>query len=350
MEIGLLTATAPEWAAFLADVEHDIYHLPGYVELSAALEAPREGAEARAVFARDGERAMLLPIVLRNVPGADRIRDAVSPYGYPGPLFQGDVDTAFVARACAAIVARLREERVISLFVRTHPLLNRDLGGLASVGTIFEHGETVAIDLTGSTEAIWRATQSGHRNEINRAVRAGARAHLDPEWAHEAAFVALYRATMDRLGASARYQFGLEYVRSLRAALGPRLHLCIVDIDGAVAAAGLFTETCGIVEYHLSGSDPAFARQSPTKLMLHYVRGLMKERGDRVLHLGGGLQGGEDSLFRFKAGFSNQRQPFRTWRVVVDPDRYATVLAATNPTADPADTSGFFPLYRRDGA
>lgn len=350
MEVDLLGASAPEWAAFLSDVEHDVYHLPGYVELSAALEEPREQPEARAMIAREGERAMLLPIVLRDVPGRDGIRDAVSPYGYPGPLFQGDIDTAFVADASAAIIARLREEGVISLFVRTHPLLNRDLGGLASAGTIVEHGETVSIDLTASTEAIWSATQSGHRNEINRAIRAGARAHLDPDWAHEGAFVELYRATMDRLGASARYLFGLDYVRSLRAVLGPRLHLCVVDIDGALAAAGLFTETCGIVQYHLSGSDPAFTRQSPTKLMLHYVRGLMQERNNRVLHLGGGLQGAEDSLFRFKAGFSNQRQPFRTWRVAVDPDRYATLVRATHPTADPADASGFFPLYRRDVA
>ncbi|HLO36688.1 MAG TPA: GNAT family N-acetyltransferase [Candidatus Deferrimicrobium sp.] len=347
MEVDLVAASASAWGAFLRDVEHDIYHLPGYVALSAALEEPREHPEARAIVARDGDRAMLLPVVIRDVPGEDGLRDAVSPYGYPGPLFQGDVDTTFVADASAAIVARLRDEGVISLFVRTHPLINRELGGLATIGTIVEHGETVSIDLTASTEAIWSATQSGHRNEINRAIRAGARARLDPDWAHEAAFVELYRATMHRLGASVRYLFGPDYVRSLRAVLGPRLHLCVVDIDGAIAAAGLFTETCGIVQYHLSGSDPAFARQYPTKLMLHYVRGLMKERNDRVLHLGGGLQGEEDSLFRFKAGFSNQRQPFRTWRVVVDPDRYATLVRATYPTADPADTSGFFPLYRR---
>ena len=348
MQVDLLTASAPEWTGLLGDVEHDVYHLPGYVELSAALEEPRERPEARAIIAREGRRALLLPIVLRDIPGADGLRDAVSPYGYPGPLFLGGIDTAFGAAASAAIVARLREAGVVSLFVRTHPLLNRDLGGLASAGTIVEHGETVSIDLTASTEAIWSATQSGHRNEINRAIRAGAHAHLDPEWAHEAAFVDLYRATMHRLGASARYLFGLDYVRSLRAVLGPRLHLCVVELDGALAAAGLFTETCGIVQYHLSGSDPAFARQSPTKLMLHYIRGLMKERDNRVLHLGGGLQGAEDSLFRFKAGFSNQRQPFRTWRVVVDPDRYAALARATHPGTDPADASGFFPIHRRD--
>lgn len=347
MEVDLVDDRAPAWGAFLSDIDHDIYHLPGYVALSAAREAPQERPEARAVIARDGDRAMLLPLIIRDVEEAGGSRDAVSPYGYPGPLFRGDPDAAFIADACAAIVVRLRDERVVSLFVRTHPLLNRDVDGLASAGTIVEHGETVSIDLTASTEALWNATRSGHRNEINRAIRSGARAYLDEGWTHESTFVELYHATMRRLGANERYLFGADYVQALRAVLGPRLHLCVVDVDGAIAAAGLFTETCGIVQYHLSGSDPAFSRQYPTKLMLDFVRGVMKERNDRVMHLGGGLEAADDSLFRFKAGFSNQRQPFRTWRVVVDPDRYAELCRATYPEADPADATGFFPIYRR---
>ena len=66
-------------------------------------------------------------------------------------------------------------------------------------------------------------------------------------------------------------------------------------------------------------------------LMLHFVRGFMKARGNRVMHLGGGLGGAHDSLFDFKAGFSKDRQPFRTWRVVVDPVRYAELSRARHP-------------------
>ena len=62
----------------------------------------------------------------------------------------------------------------------------------------------------------------------------------------------------------------------------------------------------------------------------------MKARGNRVMHLGGGLGGAHDSLFDFKAGFSKDRQPFRTWRVVVDPVRYAELSQARHPADDPA--------------
>lgn len=315
--------------------------------MSAAREAASERAEARAIIVRDGDRGLLLPMIVRATPGDEAACDAISPYGYPGPLFQGKQDPDFSAGAYSAMVAHLREKRIVSLFVRLHPLLNPELLGIAAVGSVVEHGETVSIDLTATAEDIWSATRSGHRNEINRAIRAGHRAYIDADWKHEAAFVALYGATMHRLGASAGYMFGLDYLRALRLALGSRLHLCVVDIGGTIAAAGLFTEESGIVQYHLSGTDEAFARERPTKLMLHFVRGLMKERGNRVMHLGGGVGAFRDSLFEFKAGFSKQRQPFRTWRVVVDPDRYAALSRVRHPAADPADAGGFFPLYRR---
>ena len=215
------------------------------------------------------------------------------------------------------------------------------------IGTIVEHGETVSVDLTATIDEQWTGTRADHRNQINRAIRAGHRAYIDDDWAHEATFVDIYTATMNRVGASASYMFGADYVRALRTALGSRLSLCVVDIGGTIAAAGLFTEECGIVQYHLSGTDGAFIRERPTKLMLHFIRGYMKERNDRVLHLGGGLGGADDSLFEFKAGFSRRRHPFRTWRVIVDPARYASLSRAADPTVDLEDATGFFPLYRR---
>lgn len=347
MELEFVGENAPAWSALIGALPHDIYHLPSYVAMAAAQQPADSKAEARAIIVRDGDRTMLLPMIIRQIPGEETGRDAISPYGYPGPLLQGAYDPDFVAGASTAMVARLREEGIVSLFVRTHPLLNRELLGCEAVGSVVEHGETVSIDLTATAEEIWSGTRSRYRSYINGAIRAGRRAFIDEGWEHEAAFVEMYTATMQRVGASPDYMFGADYVQALRTALGSRLHLCVVGIDGTIAAAGLFTEEGGIVQYHLSGTNEAFERERPTMLMLHFVRGFMKERHNRVMHLGGGLGGAQDSLFEFKAGFSRQRQPFRTWRVVIDPDRYAALSRARQPGADPADTGGFFPLYRR---
>jgi hypothetical protein len=65
-----------------------------------------------------------------------------------------------------------------------------------------------------------------------------------------------------------------------------------------------------------------------------------------VLHLGGGRGGAEDSLFRFKAGFSDRRHAFATWRWVVRPEAYERLCAARRAAGGPEPPAGFFPAYR----
>jgi hypothetical protein len=69
-----------------------------------------------------------------------------------------------------------------------------------------------------------------------------------------------------------------------------------------------------------------------------------KAAGNRVLHLGGGVGSRDDSLFRFKTGFSDLRSPFQTWRVICDHKRYVELTEDAGVFNAPID--GFFPAYR----
>jgi hypothetical protein len=81
--------------------------------------------------------------------------------------------------------------------------------------------------------------------------------------------------------------------------------------------------------------------------MLDFARRSFAARGARVLHLGSGLGGREDSLLLFKAGFSDRRHPFRSWRLVVAPELYRRLCDRRATTRDAAAApDGFFPLYR----
>ena len=84
----------------------------------------------------------------------------------------------------------------------------------------------------------------------------------------------------------------------------------------------------------------------PTKLMMHFVRGWAKDRGNQVLHLGGGVGGDSDSLLQFKGRFSPLRHTFATLRVVIDGQEYDRLIAARDPLLGPDARRGFFPLYR----
>jgi hypothetical protein len=117
-------------------------------------------------------------------------------------------------------------------------------------------------------------------------------------------------------------------------------------VDEQMSAAGLFVETDGIVEYHLSASDERFRRSQPTKLMIDEVRRWAKERGNRWFHLGGGFGVAADSLLHFKAGFSKIRTPFSTLRAILRPDDYRRLAHVHGEPVSSMEATDFFPVYR----
>ncbi len=339
MEASLIAPGHPRWEGLLSAVAYDFYQLPAYCQLAAK----EDGGEALALFMREGGHQMLLPLVRRTVEG-DGV-DAISPYGYPGLLTTPSADERFVRRALEAGLSLLASRGYISLFVRMHPLLSpRPPEGL---GTIVEQSPTVVIDLEQSDEEWLAGMRKSHRQQIAKAIGTGHRAYVDESGQHFDRFKDIYRLTMRRVRALSDYHFSDAYFDDLRAALGPSLKVCVVEHDGRVWAAGLFVETNGIVQSHLSGDDGSHRSGGAKKLMYAQVRDWSKARGDRWFHLGGGEP--SPGLMSFKSGFSRLRRPFTTLRVVLQPDAYARLTAAANPDADAADIHGYFPAYRQPG-
>jgi Acetyltransferase (GNAT) domain len=352
MRIDLVAPNGPRWLELLAAVRHDVYHLPRYV----ALCAQQERGTPYLFAAEEGARRFLVPLIVRPIASAiadadSEYFDATCPYGYPGPLLDpglgGDANP-FLERAIDAFIAVLHERRIVSAFLRLHPLFTLSPQPLQRAGKVIHHGDTVSVDLSLSYEEWWRQTRHNHRRDINRAVREGLVARMDGDWEALDAFVEIYHETMRRLNAADFYYFPRGYFLELREALGGRLHLCIVEIGREVAAAGLFTEACGIVEYHLGATRERFMGHRPAKTMFHFARQWAKARGDRVLHLGGGVGGARDSLFDFKAGFSSVRHPFYTWRVVTDAPVYRALVDRWEDShgVEANGSDGFFPAYR----
>jgi hypothetical protein len=350
MEAFLLGPSDPLWALLLAGTASDIYYLPGYVALCAR----GQGGQPALFVAREGNRLWLLPLILRRIPaklaGSRTLYDAETPYGYSGPLVRDEADSGWSGRATAALLELLRGRGVVSLFARLHPLRAPALAPLADTGTLVCHGETVAIDLTLPEDELWRQTRPRFRSAINHLERDGFTAALDERLERLNAFQAVYAETMRRVHAGPAYFFPPSYFQELQRVLGDRLHLWVVEESrGQVACAGLFSEMDGVVEYHLGGTADAFLQGGPSKLLFHAVRRWAKTRGNRVLHLGGGVGGAPDSLFHFKAGFSSWQLPFHTWRVVVDPPLFEDLVARWRNLSGlvPEEFTGFFPNYRR---
>jgi lipid II:glycine glycyltransferase (peptidoglycan interpeptide bridge formation enzyme) len=162
-------------------------------------------------------------------------------------------------------------------------------------------------------------------------------------------FISIYYETMDRLGAGRSYYFDDEYFSHF-SKLGEKVHLCIVELEDKITCSGIFTECCGIIQYHLGGTRNEFFKQAPSKLMFDYIRFWAKERGNEVLHLGGGVGGGKDSLYHFKAGFSKQTHTFLTLRLIIDEEKYRHLVElrakSLNAEVEELLRTNFFPAYR----
>ncbi len=343
MRADFIGPADPRWAELVGRVPHDVYHLPEYAEASSAA----EGGRPLAYLAESGAAACLIPLIVRDLPeelGAAGWRDATSPYGYAGPIVSPGTTPVELAGLLAAFRAAGAAAGLVSAFIRLHPLLPLPPAALGVVGTVRGRGPVVVVDLARPPAEIWADTRENHRTGIRKLERRGYRAALD-DWAHFPDFVQVYEATMRRVAASPFYFFGPAYYDALRARLGGRLHLCtILAPDGRVACAGLFFEEAGIVQYHLGGTADEFLSVAPSKLMFDVVRRWARDRDNRVLHLGGGAGGREDSLFHCKAGFSPLRAEFRSLEVIFDAERYRLLVERCG--TEEGDEAGYFPAYR----
>ena len=309
-----------EWRVALSRAAaYDFYHTSDYHELVSG-----DGAEAH-LFVFEGPSVdIFLPLIISQRELANRsFADASSVYGYAGPIAsQEEVERADLDAFVLELRRTLLEMNVVSVFSRLHPLLdNSHL--VSGVGICSNSGKTVSIDLTESPELQWSQYRKNHQRDIRKLKRSGVQCASTRDPSDLAVFSDLYKDTMLRLGADAGYFFSMAYFEQMMSATDFELHLFMCKHEGMAICGGLFSVCNGVIQYHLGGTHSDFSKMAPTKLLFDTVRCWGSERGLRTLHLGGGLGGADDSLFRFKKGFSNQTHDFQLWRWVLDPKQYA---------------------------
>ena len=354
LNMQIIDLSSPLWLETLQKLRHDFYHLPEYVYL----ESQRTNTIPQAILISEADKLLFLPYLLRECRDiytqevSSDIFDVISPYGYPGILFSdAAINSAdFLKSGMNDLISAFNCQNICSAFFRLHPILNANLENIYSRDICQITGETIGVDLTLSPEEIWKQTRSDHRKDINRHKRFGLEARMVnfKEYFHE--FMDCYQQTMERVGANQLYFFGHKHFENIADKLGDYLHLGIVEFAGEVMCACIFTECCGIVQSYLSGTKNKFLKQSPDKLLFDYVRFWAKERGNQVLHLGGGYGSNKDGVYKFKAGFSQKRYTFLTLRLITDPDKYDYLIKskakALNIHPQQIMGSDFFPAYR----
>ena len=266
-------------------------------------------------------RSTLIPLIVRDVDGSD-LRDATSPYGYPGARVEGDGpppdpdDVDWVPT------------ELLTVFVRDR-LGEPTLAAGNQRSTVYLH------DPAGD-----RTIRPRLAEQVRAAERAGwtIETTAGPDVGEDelGAFESVYEETMRRAGAAERYFFGKDYYRAILGFHGSWLVSAHAP-DGRVGAAAIAATSDGLLHYFLGGTAEGSLQQSPFKSVVVAMLDLADELG-LPLNLGGGVEPG-DGLERFKRGFANAELPFNTHEIVCDRGEYDRLSAGI-------DADGFFPAYR----
>ncbi len=333
---------------------HDIYHLPQYHLLA---EEMGEGKPYIFFFHCNG-RCAALPFLLRPIAkvgglGECQYNDITSVYGYPGVVTSMRMDDRnafdFRKRFQRELVLLFRELSVVAFFSRTNPLLNNTwlLDGMTEIITL---STTIAIDLSKSDEEQLGNMTKGHKYDIRKARKSGVVIEEDVSFQYVEDFIQIYNETMERNNARESYYFPKDYYLYLKKNFGGSVRMLFARFNGVPISAAMFFGEGNIIQYHLSGSSAEFFPLNGAKLILEEVRRWGLENGFLWLHLGGGVGSSEDSLFRFKAGFSKVRLPFQIVKKIIDQDLYSELCFKRRKWANIHNyiipNTNYFPEYR----
>jgi hypothetical protein len=348
------TEQRDQWMEVLErSFQYDFYHLPEYHILA------EERGEGRAVLMvyEEGDDLIAIPFVLRPVetvaglasPGKGW-QDATSVYGYAGPIAsRPQISQAMLLGFQGALAEALQEQRVVSVFSRLHPLIAQR-PWLSGLGELISLGQTISIDLTLSKDAQRARYRRGHKSDLNRLRRRGATCFYDRDQEHMGEVVSIYLETMQRVDAAEEYFFDRSYFERLVSLLRSNVRLFACRLADEVICGAFFLLCNGIVQAHLGGTKTEYLREAPMKLLIDTARLWAAEQGAHVLHLGGGVGAKEDSLFRFKTGFSDRRHEFSIWRWVLLPEVYDQLSRARTRWNEQSDlvpvSPNYFPAYR----
>jgi len=288
---------------------------------------------------------IVFPLLKRPIKGSE-YSDFTSVYGYAGPISNFDfdqIDPSFMDGFIQAFLRFLKAEKNVSVFCRLHPIINHDIL-VEKFGSLVDNGKTIAIDLTGTIEAQRAKYRRQFRSKIRQLRDKGYYLKKADSREDVQAFVKIYNDNMARVQAESYYYFDESYFFNMLNSADFESSVLLLYLGDEITCGAFVTFSNNIMQFHLAATNNKYLQEGPMKLLIDEATIVGRENNMQYLHLGGGVGGKEDSLFEFKAGFSDKILSFKTWRFVSDQEAYDKLVQAR--WANQTISSDFFPLYR----
>ena len=319
----------------------DVYYLSGYVK---AFHIHGDGDPYLFYYDKDGLRAIY--VYMRRETEIKGVYDSITPYGYGGVLFEGDMSEDRLAAFWDAFVHKMNEEHIVDNFVRYHPVLKNAVP-MKAVSNVIDMGKTVAIDLD-SPEVIWDNIISKNRNMIRKAEKNGIKIYHGKSLELLEEFRRIYNRTMENVQAEKYYFFEPAFYESMYKDLADNFEVFYAVLEGKILAMSIMLYGNHQMHYHLSGSLLEYRILAPSNLLLYQAALWGYEHGFKTFHLGGGVGSEDDNLYKFKAAFNKKSDyHFSIGNEIFDQKMYDE-LVKKRMKSDPQfdSNSSYFPVYR----
>ncbi len=322
---------------------YDFYHTPDYMNVCAY-----QNSKTILIFIESNYGYAAIPFYIKKInQNFDQVEyfDVSSSYGYSGLILSNDSEE-LLDDAIEQLRKYCISKNIISVFLRFHPLHQLSLNFLSNHSEVLRIGKTISMDLKITSYSHKVHYRSGIKYNISKAKKKNINCEIVNWEEYIDDFIKIYYQTMTRVKAAPYYFFSREYFYKLFQCQDFDIALLACFLEGEMIGASIFTYCNGIAQFHLSGTRDHAMVLSPTSLTIDTARAWAIEKGAHSLHLGGGLGGTVDQLFRFKSGFSKMEYPFHVLKMIINPEIYYRLSRSKNINPQ---SSTFFPAYRSNG-
>lgn len=330
----------PKWEQIVSCCKsYDFYHTQAYHNLEY-----KNTYRPLLLVANYDEALIALPIIIRSIENSDYF-DCTSVYGYAGAISNKkfkELSQESIFYFQKEVWQFFKNNKIVSAFSRLHPLL-KNQNVFSNFGELLDLNNVVVIDLTNSESIQIEKYRKSTLYDIKQLQKKGLEVTEAKTKEEIDSFIAIYRETMLRIRAKDEYYFTSEYFYELLDKNKFNSKLLIAKSGNEICAGALFMISNKIMQYHLAGTAGEYVKISPMKLIIDEARKIGTSLDLKYLFLGGGQTRDEnDSLYKFKSGFSDLKYRFQNWNLIVDINAYNKLVIEKNVLLE----SEYFPLYR----
>ncbi len=302
-----------------------------------------------------GSPKILLPIHLNKIKSTDEdgigntYYDAISPYGYSGPLFN-ETSKHLLEVFWKEVDEWYKNNNVVTEFIRFN--LNENHENYS--GHLIESLRNVKGELT-NFESIWTNFKQKARNNYRRALKNNLQIEFrykNIEEHHIENFYNIYLSTMKRTGAAKNYFYPKTYFSELIKNNPEKVSLVFVYSDSKPISTELVIIDNETIYSYLGGTLSDYFNYRPNDfLKVEVIKWGIKNNMNYYV-LGGGRKD-QDNLYAYKKTFfpKDDDAIFYTGRKIINKEIYNILLKNidvnyTEMDHQIHDSNNYFPLYR----